>query len=306
MNNTNTIQIENWQHSHDFSVKNLKGEKRTKYVLGLTILIMIVEIIGGSVFGSMALIADGWHMGTHVAVFFIAIFAYRYSRVNAHNKNFSFGTGKVNILAGFASAMALMIVAFVMIMESVHRLLEPQIIQFNQAIMVASIGLVVNLISAFLLKDNHSHSHHEHEHHHHDHNLKAAYLHVLADALTSILAIFALLLGKYYGLSWMDPLMGIVGALIITKWSVGLLKQTSPILLDSSIPEDYKLKVQQALEANTSDMISDLHIWEVGPSHYAAIISIVANNPKTPKQYKDILNKFKKLSHITIEINSLK
>ena len=306
MNNTNTIQIENWQHSHDFSVKNLKGEKRTKYVLGLTILIMIVEIIGGSVFGSMALIADGWHMGTHVAVFFIAIFAYRYSRVNAHNKNFSFGTGKVNILAGFASAMALMIVAFVMIMESVHRLLEPQIIQFNQAIMVASIGLVVNLISAFLLKDNHSHSHHEHEHHHHDHNLKAAYLHVLADALTSILAIFALLLGKYYGLSWMDPLMGIVGALIITKWSVGLLKQTSPILLDSSIPEDYRLKVQQALEANTSDMISDLHIWEVGPSHYAAIISIVANNPKTPKQYKDILNKFKKLSHITIEINSLK
>jgi cation diffusion facilitator family transporter len=306
MNNTNTIQIENWQHSHDFSVKNLKGEKRTKYVLGLTILIMIVEIIGGSVFGSMALIADGWHMGTHVAVFFIAIFAYRYSRVNAHNKNFSFGTGKVNILAGFASAMALMIVAFVMIMESVHRLLEPQIIQFNQAIMVASIGLVVNLISAFLLKDNHSHSHHEHEHHHHDHNLKAAYLHVLADALTSILAIFALLLGKYYGLSWMDPFMGIVGALIITKWSVGLLKQTSPILLDSSIPEDYRLKIQQVLEANTSDKISDLHIWEVGPSHYAAIISIVANNPKTPKQYKDLLSKFKKLSHITIEVNSLK
>lgn len=306
MNKSKKIQIENWQHNHDFSVKNLKGEKRTKYVLGLTILIMIVEIIGGSIFGSMALIADGWHMGTHVAVFLIAIFAYRYSRNNAHNKNFSFGTGKVNILGGFASAIALTIVAFVMIIESIHRLLEPQIIQFNQAIMVASISLVVNLLSAYLLKDNHSHSHHEHDHHHHDHNLKAAYLHVLADALTSILAIFALLLGKYYGLSWMDPLMGIVGALIITKWSVGLLKQTSPILLDSSIPKDYRKKIQQEIEENTNDMISDLHVWEVGPSHYAVIISIISNNTKTPNEYKDILNKFKKISHITIEINSLK
>jgi cation diffusion facilitator family transporter len=305
MNNSKTIQIENWQHNHDFSVKNLNGEKRTKYVLGLTILIMIIEITGGSIFGSMALIADGWHMGTHVAVFFIAIFAYSYSRKNAHNKSFSFGTGKVNILGGFASAIALTIVAFVMFIESIHRLLEPQIIQFNQAIMVASIGLVVNLVSAYLLKDNHSHSHHEHDHHHHDHNLKAAYLHVLADALTSILAIFALLLGKYYGLSWMDPLMGIIGALIITKWSIGLLKQTSPILLDSSIPEDYRQKIQLEIESQSIDLVSDLHVWEVGPSHYAAIISIVSNNPKNPIEYKYILNKFKKLSHITIEINSI-
>ncbi len=303
MNNTKKIQIKNWQHNHDFSVKNQQGEKRTKYVLGLTILIMIIEIIGGSIFGSMALIADGWHMGTHVAVFLIAIFAYRYSRINADNKNFCFGTGKVNILGGFASAIALTIVAFVMVIESIHRLLEPQIIQYNQAIMVACIGLVVNLISAFLLKDNHSHSHHEHDHHHHDHNLKAAYLHVLADALTSILAIFALLLGKYYGLSWMDPLMGIVGALIITKWSVGLLKQTSPILLDSSIPEDYRQKIQQEIESQSNDFISDLHVWEVGPSHYAAIISIVSNNPKTPNEYKSLLTKFKKISHFSIEVN---
>ena len=297
------INLKDWQHGHDFSVKNLKGERRIIYVLILTAITMLVEIVAGNIYGSMALVADGWHMGTHVAVFLITIFAYHYSRKNSDNRVFSFGTGKVNTLGGFASAIALSIVALMMIIESIHRLIEPQLIIYNQAIIVAITGLTINLISAFLLKDNHSHSHLEHDHHHHDHNLKAAYFHVIADALTSLLAIIALLLGKYFGLNWMDPLMGIVGALIIAKWSVGLLKQTSPILLDSSIPEDYRVRIQQIIENESNDLVSDIHIWEMSSNHYAAVISIVAQNHKPPNDYKSILKQFKKLSHITIEVN---
>ena len=237
--------LDRWQHNHDFAVKNEKGERRTLYVLILTAITMVVEIIAGSVYGSMALLADGWHMGTHVAAFMITNFAYRFSRKNADNPTFAFGTGKVNVLGGFASAVALAVVALVMLIESLNRIVDPHVIAFNQAIAVACIGLFINLISAFLLKDNHSH--HHHHGHEHDHNLRAAYLHVIADAMTSVLAIIALVSGKYLGWNWLDPVMGIVGAIIITRWSYGLLKQTGPILLDASIgvfQESCRLKLK--------------------------------------------------------------
>jgi cation diffusion facilitator family transporter len=298
--------LENWQHSHDYSVKNEKGERRTQYVLILTAATMVVEIIAGSVFGSMALLADGWHMGTHVAAFMIAIFAYRYARKHADNPAFAFGTGKVSVLGGFASAIALAVVALVMLIESMQRIIDPHIIQFNEAIAVASLGLIINIVSAFLLKDDHHHHHHneDHHHHHHDHNLRAAYMHVLADALTSLLAIIALVSGKYFGWNWLDPVMGIVGAIIITRWSYLLLKQTSPILLDGSIEEEYQSAVKKTIEENSDNRISDIHIWKVGPNHYAAIISLVTHFPKPIEHYKKLLGGFHKLSHITVEVNA--
>jgi cation diffusion facilitator family transporter len=299
-----THTLENWQHSHDFSVKNDKGERRTKYVLILTAITMIVEILAGSVFGSMALLADGWHMGTHVAAFMITIFAYRYARKHADNPAYAFGTGKVSVLGGFASAVALAVVALVMLIESMQRIIDPHTIQFNEAIAVASLGLLVNVISAFLLKDDHHHDHGDHHHHHHDHNLRAAYLHVLADALTSLLAIIALVSGKYFGWDWLDPIMGIVGAVIITRWSYGLIKQTSPILLDGSIEEKYQTAVKETIEKDSDNQISDIHIWKVGANHYAAIISLVTHFPKSTEYYKELLNDFHKLSHITIEVNA--
>lgn len=294
--------LENWQHSHDFSIHNDKGERRTFYVLIITATTMVVEIIAGSVYGSMALLADGWHMGTHVAAFMITIFAYRYARKHSNNPAFAFGTGKVSVLGGFASAVALAIVALMMLVESLHRIIDPQIIQFNEAIAVATLGLIVNIVSAVLLSDGH---HHDHDHHHHhDHNLRAAYLHVLADALTSLLAIVALFSGKYFGWNWMDPMMGIVGAIIITRWSLGLLKQTSPILLDGSIEDSYQQMIKDTIEQDSDNLISDIHIWRVSANHYAAIISLVTHFPKPIDHYKNLLTDFHKLSHVTIEVNT--
>jgi len=294
--------LKNWQHSHNFVINNDKGKKRTQYVLILTAITMIAEIIAGSVFGSMALLADGWHMGTHVAAFLITIYAYHYASKHADNPAYTFGTGKVGVLGGFASAIALAVVALVMLIESMQRFIDPQVIQFNAAIGVAIIGLSVNIISAFLLKDEH----HHHGHDHHDHNLHAAYMHVLADALTSLLAIIALLSGKYFGWNWLDPMMGIVGAIIITRWSYGLLKQTSPILLDGSIDEEYQLAVKNTIENDSDNRISDIHIWKVSANHYAAMISLVTHTPKPIEHYKELLRDFHKLSHTTIEVYECK
>lgn len=303
--------LENLQHDHDYSISNARGERRTQYVLILTAITMVAEIIAGSIFGSMALLADGWHMGTHVAAFMITIFAYRYARKHADNPAYAFGTGKVSVLGGFASAVALAVVALVMLVESMHRIIDPQLIRFDSAIGVACLGLFINIVSAILLKDNHEHTHeheheHEHHHHHHDHNLRAAYLHVLADALTSVLAIVALLSGKYFGWNWLDPVMGIVGAVIITRWSYGLMKQTGPILLDESIDRDYQQAVKQAIETDSDNRLADFHIWKVGANHYAAILSIVTHFPKPTAYYKELLRGFDKLSHVTIEINECK
>ncbi|RWX55155.1 cation transporter [Photobacterium chitinilyticum] len=303
--------ISQWQHSHNFVSTNPKGEKRTHWVLWLTIITMVAEITAGSLYGSMALLADGWHMGTHAAAFMITIFAYRYARKHADNRAFSFGTGKVSVLGGFTSAIALGLVALLMLVESVQRLFSPETIHFNEAIFVAVIGLTVNIASVFLLKDDHHHSHdhshshsHSHDHHHHhDHNLKAAYFHVLADALTSVLAIVALLFGKYYGLHWLDAIMGIVGAVIITRWAWGLMKQTSPILLDGNIDEVYQQHIIDTLEADADSKVSDIHIWKVSANHYAAMISLVTHAPKPAQDYKQLLKNFDKLSHLTIEVN---
>jgi cation diffusion facilitator family transporter len=286
-------------------VANEKGERRTRYVLILTAITMVVEIVAGSAFGSMALLADGWHMGTHVAAFMITIFAYSYTRKHARNPAFTFGTGKVSVLGGFASAVALAVVALVMLLESLQRMVDPHAIHFNEAIAVACLGLFINVVSAFLLKDDHDHHHHDHDdhHHHHDHNLRAAYLHVLADALTSLLAIVALVSGKYFGWNWLDPFMGIVGAIIITRWSYGLISQTGPILLDGSVDQEYRKEIREAIEGDSDNRISDLHVWKVGANHCAAVISLVTHHPKPVEHYKGLLSGFHRLSHVTVEVN---
>ena len=299
---------ESLRHHHDFSAAETIGERRTRYVVALTAITMIVEIVAGTVFGSMALLADGWHMGTHVLAFVIALFAYGYARQHAKTGRYTFGTGKVSVLAGFTSAVILVVVALMMVIESVLRMIEAQPIQFNQAIFVAVTGLLVNLVSAWLLHDDHHHEHdqeheHEHEHHHHDHNLRAAYLHVLADALTSVTAIVALLSGKYLGWMWMDPLMGIVGALVIIRWAAGLLRDTSGILLDESEHADVHQDIRRLIEAEGKDQITDLHVWRVGANHVAAIISVVSHESKSPAHYKQLLLQSTKLSHVTVEVN---
>jgi cation diffusion facilitator family transporter len=312
--------LEQWQHSHDFSVDQNQAEKNTKIVMLLTALTMVAEIAAGTFFGSMALLADGWHMATHVAAFGITIFAYQYARNNANNPKYTFGTGKVSVLGGFASAVALAVIAFVMGMESLGRFFEPQNIHFNEAIGVAIIGLVVNIASAFLLQDNHHHEHHEHhhhehhehhhyehhEHHHHehqDHNLRAAYIHVLADALTSVFAIIALFAGKFLGWVWMDAAMGFVGAAVIAKWSYGLVRDTGLILLDGSGDKQIKLAIVNAIEENADNKVTDLHIWYVGQHHLAATISLVTHYPQTPEYYKNLLKDIPSLAHVAVEVN---
>ncbi|MCG8427978.1 MAG: CDF family Co(II)/Ni(II) efflux transporter DmeF [Chromatiales bacterium] len=303
-----------WQHSHDFHLESGKAERRTTYVILLTAIMMVVEIASGYFYGSMALLADGWHMGTHVAALGIALFAYRYARRHANNPHFSFGTGKVSPLGGFASAVALAVVALMMGMESIIRLLSPETIHFNEAIFVAIIGLIVNLLSAWLLGHDHHHDHYHHGHshdhshdhhdmHQHDHNLRGAYLHVIADALTSVLAIVALLCGKAFGWIWMDAMMGIVGALVIAKWSLGLLRDTGGILLDSTPEKELANQVYQAIESDADNKVADLHLWHVGPNRYAAIISLVTHKPRDPSHYKQLLKPFKHIVHSTIEVH---
>ncbi len=305
--------LDQWRHSHDFNLDTTEGERRTRLVVILTASMMVIEIAAGYRYGSMALLADGWHMGTHVAALAISLFAYQYARLHADNPAYSFGTGKVSALGGFSSAIALVMVALLMGLESVWRLLSPEIIRFDQAILVAVIGLVVNLVSAWLLHGGsaHGHSHHEHgaghdhghDHHHQDHNLRAAYLHVLADALTSLLAIFALLVGKYFGWIWMDACMGLVGAALITRWGVVLIRQTSRVLLDS-IPDETTLnRIQETIESDADNRVVDLHVWQIGPKSFGAIISLVTDQPRDPRHYRQLLAGFEQLGHVTIEVN---
>jgi len=297
--------LEKWKHSHDFVVIHERGEKRTKQVFVLTATAMIAEIVAGFAFGSMALLADGWHMGTHAAAFVITIFAYRYTKKHSTDKQFTFGTGKVSVLGGFASAVALAVVALLMAIESIERFIKPSIIQFNEAIVIAVFGLIINIVCAVLLHGRHDHPDQQanSHNHRHDHNLRAAYLHVLADALTSILAIVALTFGKYFGWNWLDSLMGIVGALLITRWSYGLLKDTSSILLDKNISLERTNDIIKTIESDSDNRVADIHIWKVGPADYAALITLVTQFPKNSDHYKQLLNKFSELSHITIEVN---
>ena len=244
--------LDNKRHTHTFG-QDLKrpGEFRTFIVIAITASMMVVEIAAGIAFGSMALLADGLHMGSHAVALGISAFAYVYARRHAHNKRYSFGTGKVNTLGGYTGAILLAVFAAMMAFESVVRLINPVEIAFNQAIFVAVLGLIVNGASVFILDAGHGHDHHHH--HHHDHNLKSAYLHVLADALTSLLAIFALVIGKYFGAVWMDPIMGIVGAILVARWSISLLKTTSAILLDEQASENTRTNIQEIIEADANN-----------------------------------------------------
>lgn len=306
--------LEQWQHTHHFTQDSQQNEYRTRLVIGLTFTMMVVEIVAGSWFGSMALLADGWHMATHVAALSITAIAYWYARRHADNSRYSFGTGKVGVLGGFASAVALAVVALMMALESMQRFFMDVTIHFPEAIVVAVIGLAVNLVSAFLLRNDHDHhhhhSHHAHDHHdhhheqHHDHNLRAAYMHVLADALTSLLAIIALVAGMFLGWVWLDAAMGIVGALVIARWSWELLRDTSDILLDSSVPLETIQSVQQAIEANADNRVADLHVWRVGAHHLAAIITVVTHYPQPSEYYKALLRDIPDLAHVSVEVQA--
>lgn len=302
-------------HDHFFLGSNhQRNERKVWLVIALTASMMLVEIVAGTLYGSMALVADGWHMSTHAGAMLIAVLAYRFARRHAGNPRFTFGTGKLGDLAGFASAIVLALIALLIGWESLVRLTQPIHIDFNQAIAVAVVGLGVNLVCAWLLKDDHAHHHHHgHEHHHsndehhapgkgRDNNLRAAYLHVLADALTSVLAILALLLGRSYGWSWADPAMGVVGALVIARWSWGLIRDSGSVLLDAAAEgQDVRQEIREAM-APTGSQVTDLHVWQVGPGHFAAIVSLMAREPREPAHYKALLAHIHELSHVTVEV----
>jgi len=281
-----------------------ENETKTWRVFALTFIMMFVEIGAGYITGSMALLADGWHMGTHAAAFGIGIFAYRYTRRNITSKRFSFGPGKVTTLGGFASAVALAVVALFMIIESIERFIEPVSIQFNEAIIVAIMGLIVNVVSAILLMGT-SLEDHTHSHDIEDHNLRSAYFHVLADALTSILAIGALLMGKYWGWQMMDPLMGIIGAIIILKWSKGLLSSSAEILLDRAAGNKMEAVIRREVEKRENSVL-DLKMWFVGPNEMAAAVKITRTEQAEPEWIEGILKNIPGLSYLNVETISNK
>ena len=305
--------IEQWTHQHVFlGERHEENERRTWFVVALTLVMMVGEIVAGSLFGSMALLADGWHMGTHAAALGIAAFAYRFARQHIGNAHFSFGTGKFGDLAAFSSALILGLIAVQIAYESVTRLYSPVPIAYGEAIAVAALGLCVNLVSAWLLRDRHDHHHghaHDHDHahhgreHHHDQNLRAAYIHVLADAVTSLLAIAALLVAMYSGWVRADPLVGLIGSVVIASWAYGLIKTSGGVLLD--VRADAKLEeVIRARMEIGEDRVTDLHLWQVGPGHRAVVISLVSDKPKPPAVYKKRLAGLKGLSHITVEVET--
>jgi cation diffusion facilitator family transporter len=299
-----TQKLDTWRHEHVFlGLRHTENERRTWFVVGLTATMMVVEIAGGTIFGSMALVADGWHMSTHAGALALAALAYRLSRRHANNDYFAFGTGKIGELTGFSSAIILAIIAMLIGYESVIRFINPVPIRFEWAIAVATVGLAVNLASAWLLREGHTDLAHRHDGHHHthDHNLRAAYLHVLADALTSVLALVALLAGLLYGWVWMDPIMGIVGAVVIGIWSFGLLRSAGAVLLDAVPDAGLPLRVKERLEADT-DRVADLHIWRLGPGHLGVIAALVTDSPQAPEIYKGRLSDLG-LSHVTVEVH---
>ncbi len=311
-----------WGHEHNFVLDTQKSEKKVNIVFALTTVTMVVEIVGGTWFGSMALLADGWHMFTHSAAFAISMFVYWFAKRHQHNPAYSFGTGKVNTLGAFASAVALGTVALMMVVESVERLFAPQAIHFSEAIWVAVIGLGVNVISAVVLHDSHHHSHgahedldhhhacdhdhdHDHDHHQHDHNLKAAYFHVLADTLTSLLAIIALVAGMYFNWLWADALMGIVGSVVIGKWAYGLIRDSSGILLDKAPSKTLSDKIRASIEQDNRSVVTDLHCWKLSGNHLSVQMAIATSTQSTADEYKALLKDAVEADHITIEVNRL-
>jgi cation diffusion facilitator family transporter len=320
--------LDTWTHEHVFLGRaHAHNERKTWLVVWLTLAMMVAEILGGSLFGSMALLADGWHMSTHAAAIGIAALAYRYARHHRHDPRFAFGTGKLGELAGFTSAVVLAMIALLIGYESLIRVAHPQAIAYGEAIGIAAVGLVVNLVCAWLLRDDHTHHHHAHDHahhhddhghdhhehdhhdhgqpthdHHRDNNLRAAYVHVLADTATSVLAIGGLLLARAFGWNWIDPVVGLIGAAVIASWAYGLMRDAGAVLIDVVPDRTIAQAIRDRLEID-GDRVCDLHLWQVGPGHQSAIISIVTDQPRPPAFYKARLAGLTSLSHVTIEVD---
>ena len=301
--------LSRFRQRHDHTPDRGTAEKNTRRVIALTAAMMVVEILAGWRFHSMALLADGWHMGTHVAAFLITAIAYAMARRHRESSRFSFGTGKFDVLGGYTSALILGIVALFMAAESVLRFFSPLRINYNESIVIGLVGLCVNVASALMLKHGHGHGH-GHGHHRHDRgvgredlNLKAAYIHVIADAFTSILAISALVAGKYLGWVWMDPVMGIVGSGVVAQWSWGLLRDTGGILLDRTPETDLEQEIRRAVESDGDAAITDLHVWQVGVGQFYAIVSIAARQPRSPGHYHKLFSEHEELLHVTVEIH---
>ena len=302
--------MDDFRHSHVFlGEAHDRNERKTWAVIAICAAMMVAEIVGGLWFGSVALIADGLHMSTHAGALLVAALAYTYSRRYVNDARLTFGTGKFGDLAAFTSAIALAMIALLIGYESVDRLINPVSIAFNQAIPIAVVGLGVNLLSAFLLRDDHHghHHHHTHDHEHahsnvhRDHNLRAAFVHVMADAAVSVLVIVGLIAGREFGWVWMDPVMGLVATVVILSWSWTLIRSAGAILLDICPDPSLARMIANRLEQG-SDRVSDLHLWRLGPGHLAAVISLVTHNPHAPERYKKRLSGLKGLSHVTIEV----
>lgn len=318
-----TAAAERLRHDHAFDQGNPLAERKTLYAVLLTAAMMVAEIVGGWLFNSMALLADGWHMGTHALALGVSVLAYALARRHAHDPRFAFGTWKIEILGGYTSAVLLAGVAALMAFESVQRLLEPRAIDYRQAIVLAALGLLVNLVCAWLLHDghhhhhhhhhhhdhghthhDHDHAHHEHDHHHHDLNLRSAYLHVLADAATSVLAIVALTAGLLWGAAWLDPVMGIAGAVLVGVWAWGLLRDSGKVLLDAEMDAPVVEEIREVIANDPQRAeISDLHVWRVGKGKYACELALVTAGDAGPEHYRRALAVHEELVHVTVEVN---
>ncbi|XXX78306.1 CDF family Co(II)/Ni(II) efflux transporter DmeF [Sorangium sp. So ce134] len=319
--------LDTLRHSHDHGAGVASHEARTRWVVALTFAMMVAELAVGYATNSLALTADGWHMATHAGALGMAVFAYWFARRQSGSSAFSFGTGKVHALAGYTSAVVLALIALLMVVESLRRLLRPEPIAFSEALPVAILGLVVNLVSVKLLHadehhgahhdddhehdhehddDEHDHHHHEHDPHGHDHNLRAAYFHVLADALTSLLAILALLGGRYFGWTFLDAAMGIVGGVVIARWSYGLCRQAAKQLLDVVPSETIAERIRRRIETEFAGAaVVDLHLWDIGPRARACIVSVAAPSPQPPIAYREALASIASLQHVTVEVHAL-
>lgn len=308
---SNQLSADNWKHTHIFDLGNPLAAKNTLRVVILTALMMFVEIIAGWMFNSMALFADGWHMSSHALALGLSAMAYACARKFAHDPRFAFGTWKIEVLGGYTSAICLVGVALFMFYESAIRLAHPTPIRFDEAIWVAIIGLIVNLICAWLLgRSGHHDNHHEHGHshhtHHHDLNLQSAYLHVIADATTSVLAILALVCGKFWGANWLDPVMGIVGAILVSVWAYGLLRDTGRVLLDAEMTSPVVAEIREAIENSPITVeICDLHVWRVGKGKFSCVLSLATKEDSSPDYFRGLLSIHEELVHVTVEINRL-
>lgn len=325
VNPANPETIEHWRKPRGAvpTDQHRRAEGRSRIVLVLTIATMVGELIAGYMTGSMALTADGWHMGSHAAALAITAFAYTYARKHADSDLFSFGTGKVGALGGYSSALLLAVVAVLLLIESVSRLITPEAVDFSDALVVAVIGLIVNIVSAYLLAGRHDHGHHLHGHDHdhghghahdhhahgdthshtHDHNLKAAYLHVVADAITSLLAIVALMAGRWLGWVWLDAVVAIAASFLILYWAYGLLRGSARVLLDTEADSHVREEIVNIIEADADNRVGDVRLWSIGGTHYAAIVSIVTHRPRSAEHYKALIGHIPNLRHVTIEVN---